>query len=204
MPLARERALQGPPSLRRTIECLAAEFDEMTTDGDIPLEAPAAAYLSLPHPTDRSRLVRWTGNSFDVDGKPVRVLAFAVAPSGWTEDLTRLHEDVGGSDHFIDIASRAHAVNEAVRVAGPAPPMIVEIGCSSGFLLRELMVRLPGHFFLGSDYTYGTLETLGNNLPAVPLVQFHLTQCPLHDAFADVVILLNVLEHIDDDEVANQ
>lgn len=174
----------------------------MTTNGDIPLEAQAAAHLLLPHPTDRSRLVRWTGNSFDVDGKPVRVLAFAVAPSGWTEELTRLHENVGGSDHFIDIASRAHAVAEAARVAGPAPSMIVEIGCSSGFLLRELMTRLPGHFFLGADYTYGTLETLGNNLPAVPLVQFDLTQCPLPDAFADVVVLLNVLEHIDDDEVA--
>ena len=32
--------------------------------------------------------------AFDLDGKPVRVLAYAVAPSGWTEELTRLHEEV--------------------------------------------------------------------------------------------------------------
>ncbi len=166
-----------------------------------PSRRPAPDLL-LPHPTDRSRMVRWTGNAFDVDGKPVRVLAFAVTPSGWTDELTRLHEDAGGSDHFIDVASRAHAVDEAARIAGPAPSMIVEIGCSSGFLLRDLMARLPDHFFLGADYTYGTLETLGNHLPAVPLVQFDLTHCPLPDAFADVVVLLNVLEHIENDEAA--
>jgi SAM-dependent methyltransferase len=168
-------------------------------------EEPAhrtAPSLLLPHPTDHSRMVRWTGKAFDVDGKPVRVLAFAVTPSGWTEELTRLHEDAGGSDHFIDIASRTHAIDEVMRVAGPASSMIVEIGCSSGFLLRDLMTRLPGHFFLGADYTYGTLETLGAHLAAVPLVQFDLTHCPLPDAFADVVVLLNVLEHIEDDEAA--
>lgn len=170
-----------------------------------PVEEPAcqtAPALLLPHPTDRSRMVRWTGNAFDVDGEPVRVLAYAVTPSGWTEELTRLHEDAGGSDHFIDIASRAHAVDEAARVAGPVPSVIVEIGCSSGFLLRDLMARLPDHFFLGADYTYGTLETLVTHLPAVPLVQLDLTHCPLPDAFADVVVLLNVLEHIEDDEAA--
>jgi SAM-dependent methyltransferase len=174
----------------------------MTTDRDIQPETVAGAALVLPHPTDRSRMVRWTGKAFDVDGKPVRVLAFAVTPSGWTEELTRLHEDAGGSDHFIDIASRTHAVDEAARVAGPAPSVIVEIGCSSGFLLRDLMARLHDHFFLGADYTYGTLETLGTHLPGVPLVQFDLTHCPLPDAFADVVVLLNVLEHIEDDEAA--
>lgn len=177
-------------------------FDEMETDRDIQPEPVAGAALLLPHPTDRSRMVRWTGNAFDVDGESVRVLAFAVTPSGWTEELTRLHEDAGGSDHFIDIASRTHAIDETVRVAGSAPSMIVEIGCSSGFLLRDLMARLPDHFFLGADYTYGTLEALGAHLPAVPLVQFDMTHCPLPDAFADVVVLLNVLEHIEDDEAA--
>ena len=94
----------------------------------------AARALVLPHPSDRSRTVRWTGEAFDVDGKPVRVLAFTVTASGWTDDLTRLHEDVGGSEHFIDVASRNHAVEEVVRTAGPARSVIVEIGCSSGFL----------------------------------------------------------------------
>jgi SAM-dependent methyltransferase len=36
----------------------------------------------------------------------------------------------------------------------------------------------------------------------VPLVQFDLTQCPLPDDFADVTVLLNVLEHVPDHEAA--
>ena len=55
---------------------------------------------------------------------------------------------------------------------------------------------------IGADYTRGTLDTLAPKVPGVPLLQFDLTQCPLPDCFADVVILLNVLEHIDDHEAA--
>ena len=88
-----------------------------------------------------------------------------------------------------------------VRAARARPSIIVEIGCSSGLLLREMMARLPGNVFLGADYTYGTLEALGRHC-ADPLVQFDLTRCPLPDAFADIVVMLNVLEHIGDDEVA--
>jgi SAM-dependent methyltransferase len=162
----------------------------------------AGAVLALPHPADPSRTVRWTGEAFDLDGSAVRVLAYAVAPSGWSEELTRLHEEVGGSDHFIDIASRAHALEEVARAARGSPSIIVEIGCSSGFLLREMMARLPANIFIGADYTRGTLEALGRRLRSIPLVQFDLTRCPLPDAFADIVVMLNVLEHIEDDEAA--
>jgi len=80
--------------------------------------------------------------------------------------------------------------------------LILEIGCSSGFLLRSLIARFPGHPVVGVDYTYGTLQSLGARLPNVPLLQLDLTRCPLPDGWADVTILLNVLEHIGDDEKA--
>jgi SAM-dependent methyltransferase len=163
---------------------------------------PQEAAQSFPHPSDSARSVQWNGSSFDVDGKPVRVLAYTVAPSGWTDALTQLHEDTGGSDHFIDVASREHALDEVGRVAVPPSSLILEIGCSSGFLLRSLIARFPGHPVVGADYTYGTLQSLGARLLGVPLLQFDLTRCPLPDAWADVIILLNVLEHIGDDEKA--
>jgi SAM-dependent methyltransferase len=160
--------------------------------------SPGTALL-LPHPDDHSRPVRWTGEAFDVDGTPVRVLAFPVTQSGWTEKLTQLHECEAGSNHFIDVASRADAADEVARLAGQKPAVIVEIGCSSGFLLRELAARLPGHVLVGADYTLEALEKLGRHLSGVPLLQFDLTRCPLPDGFADIVVLLNVLEHIEDD-----
>lgn len=158
--------------------------------------------LVLPHPTDKSRLAAWNGTAFDLGDRLARVLAYDVAASGWTDELTRLHEETGGSDHFIDVASRIHAMEEVVRCTTARRSTILEIGCSSGFLLRDLIARLPGHRVVGSDYTRGTLESVGRRLPNVPLIQFDLTRCPLPDCFADVVILLNVLEHIDDHEAA--
>ncbi len=158
--------------------------------------------LAFPHPMDPSRTVAWNGEAFDVDGQTVRVLGYDIAESGWTDELTQLHEEVGGSDHFIDVASRAHAVEEVVRCAGSDCSTILEVGCSSGFLLREMLARLPHHRIFGSDYTRGTLEALARRVPDIPLIQFDLTTCPLPDAFVDVVVLLNVLEHIDNHEAA--
>lgn len=158
--------------------------------------------ITLPHPTVPGASVKWNGEAFDLGNESVRVLAYGVSPSGWTNELTRLHEDAGGSDHFIDVASRSHALTEVQRSVRRTPSVVLEIGVSSGFLLSELKARLPGHAIVGADYTRDTLEDLGQRLSQVPLIQFDLTRCPLPDAFADVVIALNVLEHISDHEAA--
>ena len=39
-------------------------------------------------------------------------------------------------------------------------------------------------------------------MPNTPLLQFDLTQCSLPDSCIDVLIMLNVLEHIEDHEKA--
>ena len=160
--------------------------------------------LSLPDPTDNSQVAVWNGENFVVNGHRERILAYDVSPSGWTEELTQLHEETGGSDHFIDVASRAHAVAEVARCVPPSPATILEIGCSSGFLLADIRKKLPQHFLIGSDYTGGTLRALAPRVQGLPLVQFDLTRCPLPDDFADVIVLLNVLEHIEDHEAAVQ
>ena len=158
--------------------------------------------ITLPHPEDREIAVKWNGEAFELDNEHLRVLAYDVSPSGWDDDLTHLHEEAGGSDHFIDVASRRHALSEAKRAAGETPSVVLEVGVSSGFLLAELLAELPRHIVIGADYTRDTLERLGRRLKQVPLIQFDLTDCPLPDEFANVAILLNVLEHVGDDRAA--
>jgi hypothetical protein len=46
--------------------------------------------LVLPHPVNPSHEVYWTGEVFEIDGQRERVLAYEVAQSGWTEELTQL------------------------------------------------------------------------------------------------------------------
>ena len=145
----------------------------------------------------------WTGEAFQIGATAQRILAYGAQPSGWTDDLTSLHEATAGEDHFIDLASRAHAVSEAVRTCSRPGAAVLEIGVSSGFLMRDLVTALPDAILIGSDYTLGTLEDAAARLPAsIPLLQFDLVQCPLPDASVDGVILVNVLEHIEDDGAA--
>lgn len=158
--------------------------------------------LSLPAPADPIRKAVWTGDDFVIDGRHERILMYDVAPSGWTDELTQIHEEIGGGDHFIETASRGHAIAEIERCVPSHASTILEIGCSSGFLLKDINRILPQHSLVGADYTVGTLRALASRVPGIPLVQFDLTRCPLPDSFADVSVLLNVLEHIGDHEAA--
>jgi ubiquinone/menaquinone biosynthesis C-methylase UbiE len=158
--------------------------------------------LVLPHPSDPAKTVYWQNGQFQIGDDTARVLSYAVAQSGWTEELTLLHEQAGGGDHFMDVASRRHATKEVARVAQGRPVTVLEVGVSSGHLLSELRESMPEAHLIGADYTRRTLDALGARLPDVPLIQFDLTRCPLPDNFADVTILLNVLEHIDNHEEA--
>jgi SAM-dependent methyltransferase len=141
----------------------------------------------------------WTGRGFRVGKDRHPVLAYATGDSGWSDDLTTFHEVNAGPDHFLDRASRRRAVQQIKKHARGKAPLILEVGCSSGFLLEDLQRELPHAQLIGSDYVRGPLEDLASRHPGIPLLQFDLVQCPLPDCSIDVAVLLNVLEHIKDD-----
>jgi ubiquinone/menaquinone biosynthesis C-methylase UbiE len=142
---------------------------------------------------------------FRLCGQAIGVLSYQPGPSNWSEDLTSMHEDAAGSDHPIDRASRADAIAQlkrGLRRQGRTSPIILEVGCSSGFLLRDMRAQVPEAMLIGSDFIAGPLEALHRAMPDLPLLQFDLVQCPLPDQSIDAVVALNVLEHIEDHEGA--
>lgn len=145
----------------------------------------------------------WTGDSFIQAGASTRVLSYEVGESGWSDELTELHETATESGtHFIDVASRRHAVNELKRALSTRPASIMEVGCSAGHLLVDMQRSLPNATLTGGDYTLGTLIKLGQKMPGIPLVRFNLADSPLPSDTYDAMVLLNVLEHIEDDAAA--
>ncbi|MGD0616388.1 MAG: class I SAM-dependent methyltransferase [Bryobacteraceae bacterium] len=84
----------------------------------------------------------------------------------------------------------------------PGVSTIMDIGCSSGFFLKSLRRRFPDCVVIGADCIRGPLERLSRNMPDIPLLQFDLSSCPLPDRSFDGLVLLNVLEHINDDRAA--
>ncbi len=147
----------------------------------------------------------WNGGAFVRAGKSTRVLAYEVGESGWSDELTELHESATESGaHFIDVASRNHAINELKRTLGAKPVSIMEVGCSAGHLLADMRRCLPNATLTGGDYTLGTLAKLGEKMPGIPLVRFNLADSPLPPDTYDAMVLLNVLEHIEDDVAATK
>jgi SAM-dependent methyltransferase len=146
----------------------------------------------------------WTDRGFRVGDADVAVLEYSGGESGWSDGLTLMHEAAAGDDHPINQMSRRWAI-DALRRHLPAPaPVVLEVGCSSGFLLRDLQAAWPQALLIGSDFLAAPLERLADRTAGLPLLQFDLVQCPLPDQCVDVVILLNVFEHIADDRAAAQ
>ena len=122
----------------------------------------------------------WDGGAFVRSGQSTRVLAYEVGESGWSDELTELHEDATESGtHFIDRASRDHAIAELKRELGTASVSIMEVGCSAGHLLADIRRCLPNAALSGGDYTMGTLVKLGEKMLDIPLVRFNLAASPL-------------------------
>ncbi len=145
----------------------------------------------------------WDGELFHLGKRSVRVLSYSSDYSGWDEDLSAFHETVTGNGQYpLDVASRNTAIDALRRYRLPTNGAVLEIGCSSGYLLKDLKQVFPEAVIVGADVVVNTLERLGSSLSGVPLMQMDILQCPLVERQFDAVIALNVLEHIEDDEAA--
>jgi len=155
--------------------------------------------FKLPPPKGFIEIPRWDGVNFHIGGDLVNVLEYSENFSGWSDNLTSFHEDVAGDAHPIDLASRADALAQVDKNRTNSRSVILEVGCSSGFMLKDLARKYTDCIIIGSDVVKEPLYNLANELPGVPILRFDLLKNPLPNDCIDIVIMLNVLEHIDDD-----
>jgi SAM-dependent methyltransferase len=154
------------------------------------------SFPPLPH---SSQIPEWTGRGFVFGDQRTPVLEYSENFDGWSDGLTALHEEVAKDTHPIDVASRKDALAQVKRCLPSSESVILEIGCSSGFFIRDLVKSFPDATIVGADVVKEPLYRLAKDYPGVPLIRFDLLQCPLPDQSIDVLVMLNVLEHIEDD-----
>ncbi|MCX6253816.1 MAG: class I SAM-dependent methyltransferase [Bacteroidia bacterium] len=160
--------------------------------------------FELPTPAGYSITPKWDGLNFVFGDQCTPVLEFSENFEGWSDSLTALHEEVAGDSHPIDLASRNNALAQVRKIMPSAQTVIMEIGCSSGLLIRDLARFFPLAVILGVDVVKEPLYRLASSFPGIPLLRFDLLQCPLPNQIVDVIVMLNVLEHIEDDVRALQ
>lgn len=160
--------------------------------------------FELPVPEGKKHLPQWIGPMFLVDDATEWVLEYGANLDGWSDDLTMLHEVSAGSRHPIDCHSREDAIRQ-LKIAledRVDPKVVMEVGCSSGFLIEEIEKNVGNIFLIGADVVSGPLNSLAKRYPNTPFLRFDMMDCPLPSNSVDVLIMLNVLEHISDDTLA--
>jgi len=158
--------------------------------------------FDLPSIVHDGPIPKWDGEFFKVGNDSISVLEYSTNLSGWNDNLTSFHEEAAQENHFIDEASRQHAIDQIHQYVKIDKPVILEIGCSSGYMLKALREEKPNAVIMGADVVHQPLLDLAKNLKTVPLLRFDLVHCPLPDNSVDVIILLNVLEHVEKDATA--
>lgn len=161
------------------------------------------ADIRWPSPEGSSSLPKWTGRGFEIDGRVANVLVTKLGSSGWSDELGELLNAEVAPDRPLGLASRRHAL-EALSRSGcaGAGKTVLEIGSANGYMLKDISEKFPGTALIGSDYASPPLEALSKSIPEIPLIQLDVVNSPLPDGFCDAIVMLNVLEHIEDDQRA--
>jgi ubiquinone/menaquinone biosynthesis C-methylase UbiE len=156
--------------------------------------------FALPPLTPGGEIPIWDGHYFHIGQTSVEVLEYSTDNKGWTDALTNFHEDTAGENHFIDRASREYTIQQIKKnISTMTQPVILEIGCSSGFMLNSIKNTFPHAMLIGADVVKEPLEKLARKTQNVCFLRFDLLNCPLPENSIDVIVMLNVLEHIKND-----
>jgi ubiquinone/menaquinone biosynthesis C-methylase UbiE len=163
--------------------------------------SPATRELALRPPPGRTSLPAFDQGWRRADGGADPYISFVGEDESvnWSEELEQLHEEQS-RDHFIDAWTRRSMLERM----GPLPshPVVVDLGCSTGYLLEDLGAKHPDALLTGVDLVAAGLRKAHRNVPNARLLQADVCALPLEDESSDAVVSANLLEHVPADERA--
>jgi ubiquinone/menaquinone biosynthesis C-methylase UbiE len=121
------------------------------------------------------------------------------ASVNWSDKLELLHEE-STRTHFIDVWTRRAMLEHLPQL--PAGAAVLDLGCSTGYLLEDLARARPAATLLGVDLIGAGLKKAHEAVPAARLLQADACELPLGDRTMDAVVSANLLEHVPDDRRA--
>jgi SAM-dependent methyltransferase len=158
----------------------------------------------FPHPENSNENFIFKNRNFENQtnkDEKRKVLEFSENQEGWTDELTEIAHLHIDANHPIDFASRETCIEFLNQFDQSKKKVVLEIGCSNGNLIKNI-IKLKKYFYIGSDAIKNRIYKLSTEYENVPFVIFDLLKNPFKKNICDVVIMLNVLEHIKDDDKA--
>src|SRR5580692_3255615 len=123
---------------------------------------------------ERKAIPVWNGGQFMIDSERFEILTYSESESAWSPELTALHEKEASTSHPIDIASRTMAIESMKLLQSRRNPIILDVGCSSGFLVEDLLRKIPQAAIIGADYLPDLVLSAARRVRSAPFVQFDL------------------------------
>ena len=122
----------------------------------------------------------------------------------WSADLEETHEE-STQNSWIDVYERDRvidALSDIVSRIGKNELRLIEFGSSTGYMIQDIKNSFPDMGLIATDlYAEGLHKSYKRN-PDIYHVQCDNTDAPFEDETMDIIVSLNVLEHIEDDEKA--
>lgn len=117
-------------------------------------------------------------------------------------DADYAHEAIAAAEarHFWFDSRRRLVVSALSRHAEKAQSLL-EVGCGTGFVLEGVRRARPHLALTGTDVLVSSLSRTAQRLPDATLLQMDARRIPFREEF-DVILALDVVEHIEDDRAA--
>jgi SAM-dependent methyltransferase len=117
-------------------------------------------------------------------------------PVNWSDELEEFHEE-SSRDHPIEVLTREVMVSRFEAI--PDGGTLVDVGCSTGYLLSDLQIRFPSARVVGFDLILSGLRKALHTAPRTLPVLADACLLPLGSGSVDGVVSANLLEHVRDD-----
>lgn len=138
------------------------------------------------------------------DGRSPAFLSYVEPDSSvvnWSAELEHLHEE-SSRTHFLDRWTRG-AIIERIGLV-PSSPTIVDVGCSTGYLLEDVHLTHPTATLIGVDLIPAGLEKAHRLVASARLLHADACDLPIADGTVDAIVSANLLEHVPNDRRALQ
>ena len=99
----------------------------------------------------------------------------------------------------FNVRERVNSIQQLLEKSNCKPDSILEIGCGTGAILRELQNRKIGNTYTGIDYSEEAIMYLKENSENIDALTGDITAWDFSlDTHYDLVLLIHVLQHLED------
>ena len=161
-------------------------------------------YPDFQHPQRKNEKTRFKNGYFENTSNRTdtyKVLEYSENTNGWNDKLTEIALHDINKYHPIDVASREKCIELLEKYEDSKKKIVLEIGCANGHFISEIQ-KLKRYNYIGSDAQSSRVFNLANKYNNIPFIVFDLLKNPFSENFFDNVVMLNVLEHIKEDQRA--